>query len=818
MPNSLSWSYVWPRLLILVPALALAILAGSGMVYWKLQQSTAGTRLLQATTQSLNAADDVVIAAGRQARGLPDDVGREALAEAATELRALTHVLSMAAYRAGGPVIADDGAPALTAGQTAAAEAVMPAKALTIWLKTDEGGASVADAIAAVTDEALTVSADITLVPAAVQQAATRFSQINGTRIRPTLSAMRDTINAALAAEGETTMSLLAMAAGIVIAAATVLFVILPVAMMRRIRSGDTAASVSAPAKTAAALTSQRRGDRVRLNVLADLENEIRNSVSGIAAMTELMAGTGLDEKQRSHMTVIARSGTTLLNLTGNAIDYARSDCDMLALNPAPFALRELVERSADSMASAAAARNLKLAIRVASDLPEGFLGDAARIRQVLCALVDLAIETSEPGTVVIDVSGIMGANATASLALRVRPCGSGLHKHDLKTAFDAYERGSEDDDSLDAPARLRLALAGRLARLMHGKISTETAASGATTLTATLNMPVDPARKDVRPLTTSIGTGRRLLVIDADETSRDILVETARSIGFEAVGAEDGRLGGLLANHMAGLDKPLDLIVIDSRLGAETGLGVAETLQADEQVKGTAMVLMTAPGETVSEDELHRNAIVSVLTRPVGPLKFAATARHVLESNRDTETGTDAAATPAAPLQPQPNDTAPLRELASVVGMPAARPAPPPIDDEDRLDVLVAEDNEVNQLVFSQILEGLGLRFCIAVNGADAVENFKVRQPRLILMDVSMPEMNGLEATRAIREIEKSGNAQHTPIIGVTAHSLRGDQEKCMEAGMDDYMAKPVSPDMIGAKIAKWMERRRPSNDRRRA
>ena len=204
-------------------------------------------------------------------------------------------------------------------------------------------------------------------------------------------------------------------------------------------------------------------------------------------------------------------------------------------------------------------------------------------------------------------------------------------------------------------------------------------------------------------------------------------------------------------------------------------------------------------------------------MTKPVGPMRLAQTVRAALEAPR-TATPGNSAVDPAQAPQPGPQrDDVPLAELANVVGIPTDSAAPAVEDEDQRLQVLVAEDNEVNQLVFSQILEGLNLRFRIAVNGHDAVEDFRNYRPQMILMDVSMPEMNGLEATRAIREMEKETGTR-TPIVGVTAHSLRGDQEKCMEAGMDDYMSKPISPDMIGAKIAKWMERRRPQNDRRRA
>ena len=691
----------------------------------------------------------------------------------------------------------------------------MPAGVLKIWLETKDGK-SLAEQIAVFADNAVTLSSDTGADAAVVAEDWQELVRQNNTRIHGSLVTMRDAMNAALLAENDANRNIIGLATGAFLAAAVLLLLVLPVAMMRRLRKGQ--ATAPALAGSTVPLSAHRRSDRVKLGFLANLDTEVRTSVSGVTAMAELLARTELDDQQRGCVDVIAKSGQALFELTSGALDYARADSELLQLEPAPFALRETVEAVADAMAPAAAAKQLELAMRVMRDLPDGYIGDAPRVRQVLSALVSLAIETSGSGTIVIDVSGIMGANATASLALRVRADGAQMDKDALKHILDPLADENADDSTLSPATRLHLGLAGRLVRLMNGKLTAEALGDGGIALTATLGIPMDQARRDSKEMTASLGTGRRLLVIDDNKVTRDALTEMARTIGFEAAGAEDGRLGSLFANHMAGMEKPLDLILIDSELREESGLQIASDLQADEQVRGTALVLMTAPGIDVSESDLRHSGVAAAMAKPVGPVRLAQTVRAALEtpSARNvqpelTETGEETQAATGS-------DDVPLQELAGVVGMAAANTDQPSLDDEDqRLQVLVAEDNEVNQLVFSQILEGLDLRFRIAVNGRDAVEDFKTYRPHMILMDVSMPEMNGLEATRAIREMEKETGTR-TPIVGVTAHSLRGDQEKCMEAGMDDYMSKPISPDMIGAKIAKWMERRRPENDRRRA
>ncbi|MCC0029668.1 MAG: hypothetical protein H6891_05105 [Brucellaceae bacterium] len=410
---------------------------------------------------------------------------------------------------------------------------------------------------------------------------------------------MRDAMNAALLAENDANRNIIGLATGAFLAAAVLLLLILPIAMMRRLRKGQAAAP--ALAGSTVPLSAHRRSDRVKLGFLANLDTEVRTSVSGVTAMAELLARTELDDQQRGCVDVIAKSGQALFELTSGALDYARADSELLQLEPAPFALRETVEAVADAMAPAASAKQLELAMRVMRDLPDGYIGDAPRVRQILSALVSLAIETSGTGTIVLDISGVMGANATASLALRVRADGAQMDKDALKHILDPLAEDDAEINPLSPATRLRLGLAGRLVKLMNGKLTGEALGDGAIALTATLGIPMDQAKRDANELTASLGTGRRLLVIDDNKVTRDALTEMARTIGFEAAGAEDGRLGGLFANHMAGMEKPLDLILIDSELREQSGLQIAADLQADEQVRGTALVLMTAPGAEVS-------------------------------------------------------------------------------------------------------------------------------------------------------------------------------------------------------------------------
>lgn len=809
MSKTLNWPYVWPRLSLQIITLALVVLAGAGALYWNLQKSNAETQLALTVMEAVDAANIVVGAADLRpdAQDKNTQQRRETLAKAADRLRAYAHIMA----RTTGEPGLDGKAPALSTRQALAATATMPAKAVALWSRQDNGQ-SPASALSKMVTTASALAADESVSGAAAKKSRRQIARLNSTSVGPALRAIRDVLNEGTVAAGPVSRTLLVLTAVATIVVAALLFAIMAAAMIRR--SDHSAHEPGRGTGIALAGTAKRKGDRIRLDVLAALDGEIRTSMNGVVGTVDMLMRTELDDKQRTYVDVIAASGAALRGTIENVIDYARADCGALNLDPRPFSLRECVQSVADAMIAEAALKGVELLIRVSKDLPDGYVGDVARVRQVMTALVERAITASDGGNVMIDISGVLGSAKTVSLAFNARASNTDIGGNALAGLFDAPSQ--ERDVVSGGDLRLRLALSGRLVRLMNGKVSAEAPSGDNMVLSATMSLPLDTAQTAAAEKFAAEGEERRLLVIDDNAATRECLVEAATDMGFSAVAAESGRLGGLFANHMAGLDKPLDVILIDTDLGEEDGLEVVQDLKADTQVGDAALVLMMSNGEPVPQDDAMPTGVATAFAKPAGPLRLAAALRKALAgpAAMTIDQADQPTAVKPAP-QANPGKDA-LNELAEVVGHLPEHVAKS-INDDLPLQVLVAEDNEVNQLVFSQILEGLDLRFRIAVNGRDAVNDFKTHRPMIVLMDVSMPEMNGLDATRAIREFE-AGEGSHTPIIGVTAHSLRGDQQKCVEAGMDDYMAKPISPDMIGAKIGKWMERRQPDNERRRA
>ena len=292
--------------------------------------------------------------------------------------------------------------------------------------------------------------------------------------------------------------------------------------------------------------------------------------------------------------------------------------------------------------------------------------------------------------------------------------------------------------------------------------------------------------------------TGARVLVIDDNPVNRDILLEQLRSWGFDCAAAESGAIGLAFLDRAAQLGASVDCVILDYQMPGMNGADVAKAIAADSRTSSIPVVLLTSVDQIDFSRMVLDFGIAAHLTKPARSAVLLGTVIAAVQKARSQSGRTQFV---REPLRAPPAAFTVIRGPAPA---PLAQPEPMPLQGAG-LDVLVAEDNEVNQLVFGQILSGLGLSHRIAGNGRTAVEMYRTFKPKLILMDVSMPEMNGYEATRAIRA-EETQSGSRTPIIGVTAHALKGDREKCLDAGMDDYLPKPVSPDKLSAKIGTWL------------
>jgi CheY-like chemotaxis protein len=290
------------------------------------------------------------------------------------------------------------------------------------------------------------------------------------------------------------------------------------------------------------------------------------------------------------------------------------------------------------------------------------------------------------------------------------------------------------------------------------------------------------------------------VLDIDDNPVNRDILLEQLRSWSFDCAAAESGAVGLAFLDRACQLGASVDCIILDYQMPGMNGADVARAIAADSRLSSIPVVLLTSVDQIDFGRMVIDFGIVAHLTKPARSAVLLGTVISAIQKARTQGAKAHFVREPVAVQAAPPAFTVIRGPAVPVPAAPESTAAP-----SGPIDILIAEDNDVNQLVFGQILNGFGLSYRIAGNGRTAVEMYRSLRPRLVLMDVSMPEMNGYEATRAIRAIEAQ-NGDRTPIIGVTAHALKGDREKCIEAGMDDYLPKPVSPDRLGAKIGTWL------------
>jgi signal transduction histidine kinase/DNA-binding response OmpR family regulator len=614
------------------------------------------------------------------------------------------------------------------------------------------------------------------------------------------------------------------------------------------------------------ATRSAEAADRAKSEFLANMSHEIRTPMNGVMGMAELLARSELDARQRTFVDVIVKSGAALLTIINDILDFSKIDAGQMQLDPAPFRLAEAVEDVATLVSSRVAEKDLELAVRVDPALPERFVGDVGRLRQIITNLMGNAVKFTERGHVIIDVTGQcvgkveVDENALPEefaeaapadlwrLCIRIEDTGIGIPADKLATIFDKFSQVDGSATRKHEGTGLGLAIASSLVRLMGGEMKVESQSGKGSVFSFDIQLAA-LAGSGRRSRPSADFSGARVLIIDDNAVNRAILIEQFAAWRFDAAAAEGGAQALAVLEEAHRLGVSIDLVVLDYHMPLMNGGEAASRIAAFCDAKGlprVPVVMLTSVDETEDGRSFSSLGVAAQLTKPARSSLLLETVINVLADARARRAGSStdhdaiaaaraigalASADPASrhgqrlpPMNRElPQGEPATAEIRPAEATPASTSLPIEVESEpvveshdiarggsesgERLDILLAEDNEVNRIVFTQILHALPWSFAIATNGEEAVRLFAERAPRLVLMDVSMPVMNGLEATRAIRASQTQSGAPRTPIIGVTAHALKGDMERCLEAGMDDYLTKPVSPAMLEEKIAAWLD-----------
>jgi signal transduction histidine kinase/CheY-like chemotaxis protein len=576
--------------------------------------------------------------------------------------------------------------------------------------------------------------------------------------------------------------------------------------------------------ETDLALTKAKAADRAKSEFLATMSHEIRTPMNGVLGMAELLTRTELDTRQRTFTDVILKSGNALLEIINDILDFSKIDAGQMVLAPKPFNLVDTTEDVATLMSSRVVEKDIELAVRIAPGLPDQLIGDPGRIRQILTNLVGNAVKFTEQGHVVVEINwkdvvpqdGEGASSRRLALSISVSDTGIGIPPDKIEAVFEKFSQVDGSSTRKHEGTGLGLAIATRLVELMGGKLKLESTVGEGSTFSFTVEMDVYGGQTETKGPRAEGLEGRRVLVVDDNAINRMILTEQMRGWGFDCVAVESGEVGiNLLRHARSNLGIGIDLLVLDFQMPGMTGGEVAQAIRADPLIADTQILVLSSIDQADQLEMLDNLSIFAQLVKPVRTAQLRQTVQAALRQVASPIQGRAAQEEPKA--DGEASASAPAVSLADAPAALSASPitsksnpvltdAPPLSMQRDEPLVLVAEDNQINQIVFQQSLEGIGVNHDLAVNGREAVTKWAELRPDIVLMDVSMPELNGLEATAEIRAIEARDGLAPTPIVAVTAHTLKGDEDRCLAAGMDDYMSKPISPEKLAAMIERWL------------
>jgi signal transduction histidine kinase/DNA-binding response OmpR family regulator len=534
----------------------------------------------------------------------------------------------------------------------------------------------------------------------------------------------------------------------------------------------------------AKALFRAEGADQAKSEFLANMSHEIRTPMNGVLGLAQLLAKTNLDKRQKSFVDVILSSGTSLLNIINDILDYSKLDAGHATLVIEPFNLRVADEEVATTMSMRCEDRAVEIIIHIQPDLPEMFSGDVGRVRQILNNFIGNAMKFTRKGNVLISVSGEI-ADANAQLLVKVTDTGIGISPEKIGAIFDKF---SQVDSSLTRQYEgtgLGLAICRMLVEAMGGEIGVESTPGYGSTFWFKLTLQVDSAATQ-QAFVPVAPDGGRVLVVDNREVNRVMLVEQLEAWRFAAAAAASGPEALKILRDAAATGQRFDLVLLDFLMPDMDGDEVAAAIRDDDKIADTPIILLSSLDKAVFDNRAGRPAVQEILMKPIRRAALSEAIGGLLVNSPVCSNGGN------------------------------VRDEPPTVSNAERrrsgIKVLIVEDNVINQLVAIEIMADLGHECAVVSNGQEALDHLTLNRPDIVLMDISMPVMNGLDATRAIRLSEArwrgttstgASQGKRLPIVGLTAHALQGDREKCMDAGMDAYYSKPYKPDELGTTIA---------------
>ncbi len=551
--------------------------------------------------------------------------------------------------------------------------------------------------------------------------------------------------------------------------------------------------------------------NRAKSQFLANMSHEIRTPMNGVLGMTELLLDSGLPDRQRRFAETVRRSGEALLQIINDILDFSKIEAGKLELEHIEFDAREIVEEVVELLAERAQKKGVEVACLIHNDVPFTLRGDPGRLRQILTNLIGNAVKFTHQGEVIVQVqrapdpslaltigtalsthngsSGVdLPRDRTCYLQFSIRDTGIGLAPEQLNRLFQPFTQADGSTTRKFGGTGLGLVIAKQLAEIMGGKIGVKSTLGKGSTFWFTVQFEVPQQAPDAPAEPAPSLDGVRVLIVDDNATNRTILHHQVRVWGMRDESAEDGPQALELLERADEQGEPFELAILDMHMPEMDGITLARRIKADPRLASTLLIMLTSVGSYGDISAARQAGILVYISKPVRQTDLRnalLTARNLLHIQAPTR-----APIPETPVVPATN------AVPEQPALPRAR-------------LLLAEDNPVNQDVAVTMLELLGCHVDIANNGQEALDALKRMKYDLVLMDCQMPEMDGFEATKAIRSQEvaaASPSQPQLPIIALTANAMSGDRERCLAAGMDDYLSKPFTQEKLSAALSRWL------------